>query len=244
MLDSSKLQSPLPREALIAYEGGNEAQRLTSGVGQLEWVRIQELVQCYLRLPPAVIFDVDGEPGGYSVVIGDARQLDRPGASVDAVLLFGPRYHLTDRHDRVTALCEARRILRDSGLALGVGISRFASPLDGLIRRYLDDPEFGRIVQGVLTDGQHRNPTNHPGYFSTAFFHYPDELKAEIEEPGLHHECTMAIEGPGWLLQNFEEHWRDQARLERLLSALPWLEDEPSLLGMSAHMMAIARKDL
>jgi ubiquinone/menaquinone biosynthesis C-methylase UbiE len=177
-----------------------------------------------------------------SVAVGDARQLDWPDTCVDAVLLFGPLYHLTERHDRVTALREAHRILRDGGLVLAVGISRFASTLDGLFRGLLDDPEFVHIVQRDLTDGQHRNPTNNPAYFTTAFFHHPDELKADVEEAGLRCERIVAIEGPGWLLQDFEKHWHDQGRHERLLNAIRSLEIEPTILGISAHLMVIARK--
>lgn len=264
---------------LTHYESSNEAQRLSSGAGQLELGRTQELIKRFLPPAPAVIFDVGGGSGVYacwlakqgyevhlidpvplhieqarqasqhqpdhplaSVAIGDARQLDRPDASVDAVLLFGPLYHLTERHERVAALREAHRILRNGGLVLAVGISRFASTLDGLFRGLLDDPEFVGIVQRDLMDGQHRNPTNHPAYFTTAFFHHPEELKAEIEEAGLLCDRTLAIEGPGWILQNFEGHWDDRERRERLLDALRWLEDEPSLIGVSAHIMVVARK--
>jgi len=31
-------------------------------------------------------------------------------------------------------------------------------------------------------DGQHRNPANHPSYFTTAYFHHPAELEAEVKE--------------------------------------------------------------
>jgi ubiquinone/menaquinone biosynthesis C-methylase UbiE len=179
-----------------------------------------------------------------SVAVGDARQLNREDASVDVVLLLGPLYHLTERIDRVGALREAHRILRDGGIVFAAGISRFASTLDGLFRGYLDDPEFVRIVQRDLAEGQHRSLSNHPAYFTTAFLHHPEELKTEIEEAGLQCEGVFAIEGPGWLLQNFEDHWGDSARRERLLEAIRWLEAEPSTLGMSAHMMAIAHKSV
>jgi ubiquinone/menaquinone biosynthesis C-methylase UbiE len=269
----------LSREVVTYYEGGIEVDRLSSGVSQLELVRTQELMQRYLPPPPAIILDVGGGTGIYSlwlarqgyevhlidatplhvekarqasqsqsghpiasVAVGDACRLDRPDATVDAVLLFGPLYHLTERNDRVTALREARRVLRDGGLVLAVGISRFASILDGLFQGFLDDPEFVRLVERDLKDGQHRNPTHHPMYFTTAFFHHPEELKTEVEEAGLRHEKTLAIDGPGWLLQNFDEHWRDEGRRERLLNAMRSLENEPSLLGVSAHMMAVARK--
>jgi ubiquinone/menaquinone biosynthesis C-methylase UbiE len=177
-----------------------------------------------------------------SMAVGDARQLNREEASVDVVLLLGPLYHLTNRSDRIGALREAHRILRDGGMVFAAGISRFASTLDGLFRGFLDDPEFVRIVQRDLAEGQHRNPNNHPAYFTTAFFHHPEELKTEIEQAGLQCERILAIEGPGWLLHNFDEQWGESARCDRLLEAIRWLEEEPFTLGMSAHIMAIAHK--
>ena len=177
-----------------------------------------------------------------SIVLGDARELNRAERSVDAVLLCGPLYHLTERDDRIASLREACRTLRPGGLLLAACISRFASAFDGLFQRLLDDPEFVHIVRRDLAEGQHRNPTGHPAYFTTAFFHHPDEIMAEVEEAGLRHEITLAIEGPGWLLQDFEDHWRDDGRRARLLDIVRALEAEPSLLGASAHLMAVARK--
>jgi SAM-dependent methyltransferase len=43
------------------------------------------------------------------------RDLDLPDASVDAVLLLGPLYHLTDRAERVRALRQCARIVRTRG---------------------------------------------------------------------------------------------------------------------------------
>lgn len=178
-----------------------------------------------------------------SLAVGDARQLNAKDQSVDAVLLLGPLYHLTERTERVAALGEARRILKTGGLVFAVGISRFASTLDGLVQGYLDDLEFIEIVQQDLADGQHRNPNNHPAYFTTAFLHHPEELRAEVEEAGFYYETTLAIEGPNWLLQNFSQHWNESSRRQRLLEAIRWIETEPSMLGMSAHIMVVASKD-
>ncbi len=177
-----------------------------------------------------------------SIVVGDARQLNRADSSVDAVLLLGPLYHLIERSARITALREAHRVLKNGGVIFAVGISRFASTLDGLFSGYLDDPEFAEIVQRDLADGQHRNPNNHPAYFTTAFFHHPEELKAEVEDAGFDCEHILAIEGAGWLLQNFEEHWGEPSRRERLLESIRWVENEASILGASAHIMAVAKK--
>jgi SAM-dependent methyltransferase len=90
---------------------------------------------------------------GFTAATGDARDLTEAGGSQDAVLLFGPLYHLTEAADRRRALAEARRVLRPGGRLLAVGISRFASLLDGLSRGWLDNPEFRPIMERDLADG-------------------------------------------------------------------------------------------
>jgi SAM-dependent methyltransferase len=177
-----------------------------------------------------------------SVHVGDARRLDRPAMSVDAVLLMGPLYHLTDRADRLRALREARRVVRRGGLVFAVGISRFTSLLDGVSAGFLDDPAFARIVEQDLRDGQHRNPDNHPSYFTTAFFHHPEELQAEVHEAGWAIVEIVGLEGLGWWMPKaFADWWDDETRRERLLAAVRAVEREPSLLGLGPHLMVVAR---
>lgn len=177
-----------------------------------------------------------------SIEVGDARNLKRPDASVDVVLLLGPLYHLTERADRLTALQEAHRVLRSGGLLFAVGISRFASALDGLRQGLFDDPIFTQIVERDLLDGQHRNPTNHPLYFTTSFFHHPEELQSEVQEAGFLYERTLPIEGPLWLSPYVVANFSDQKQREQFLALVRRLEEEPSLLGISAHLLAVARK--
>jgi ubiquinone/menaquinone biosynthesis C-methylase UbiE len=172
--------------------------------------------------------------------VGDARRLDRPDASVDAVLLLGPLYHLTDRADRVRALAEARRVLRPGGVLAAAAISRFASTMDGLLRGYLDEPEFEAIVERDVRDGQHRNPTGRPEWFTTAFFHLPEELGAEVADAGLRLRTVLAVQGPAWMLPDIDERLADPARRERVLAAIRRVETAPSLLGASSHLLAVA----
>jgi SAM-dependent methyltransferase len=177
-----------------------------------------------------------------SATVGDARRLAWPDAGVDAVLLLGPLYHLTDRADRIQALTEARRVLRPGGVLAAAAISRFASTLDGLLRRHLDDPDFEAIVEGDLRDGQHRNPTGRPEWFTTAYFHLPDELPREVAEAGLALRALVAVEGPAWMLPDIGQRLADPAGRERVLRAIRRVETEPSLLGASSHLLAVARR--
>jgi SAM-dependent methyltransferase len=103
----------------------------------------------------------------FTAAVGDARELSEPGESQDAVVLFGPLYHLTGTADRRQALSEARRVLRPGGRLLAMAVCRFASLLDGLYEGWLDDPLFRPIVDQDLADGQHRNPDPSAGRSSS-----------------------------------------------------------------------------
>ena len=185
-----------------------------------------------------------GPPGAVlaSAEVGDARALRLPDASVDAVLLLGPLYHLPERADRLQALAEARRVCRRGGVVIAAAISRFASTLDGLRAGYLEDPSFAAVAAGDLRDGRHRNPTGDPAYFTTAYFHRPEDLAAECAEAGLSHEATLAVEGAAWLLPDLDARLADERRRAVLLAALAALETEPTLLGVSAHLLTVVRR--
>ena len=161
---------------------------------------------------------------------------------MDAALLLGPLYHLTERADRLAALREAARILKPGGFVFAAAISRFASALDGLANELLDDLDFVKIVLQDIQDGQHRNPFSDRNYFTTAYFHHPTELTSEVEEAGFQDCHLLALEGPAGLLQNFEHYWSDPQRRETLLTVLQRLESDPTLIGASCHFLAVAHK--
>lgn len=177
-----------------------------------------------------------------SAEIGDARQLSFSDNAADGVLLLGPLYHLLERNDRLTALREAHRVVRSAGFVWGAAISRFASFFDSLSTGFFSDPAFRPILERDLAEGQHRNPTGNPIYFTDAFFHRPGELSREFLAAGFEVEAVVAIEGPGWLARDFDPLWKDPVQRERLLACVRKVEREPSILGASAHIMCIGRK--
>jgi hypothetical protein len=133
-------------------------------------------------------------------------------------------------------------VLRPEGVLTAAAISRFASTMDGLLRGHLDDPAFEAMVEGVLRDGQHRNPTGRPEWFTTAYFHLPQELGQEVAEAGLRLQTLLAVEGPAWMLPDIEQRLADLARREPVLAAIRRVETEPSLLGASSHLLAVASR--
>jgi SAM-dependent methyltransferase len=179
-----------------------------------------------------------GPTSSFTAALGDARELEQDEDTFDAVLLLGPLYHLTERDDRVRALREARRIVRGDGPIAIALISRFVSLLDGLVSGYLGDHDFDRIVERDLRDGQHRNPTGREEFFTTSFFHHPDDVGLELADAGLRAEATFGLEGPGWLLPerlDDPDGWRHAVEVARAV------EEEPHLAWVSAHVLVIAR---
>jgi SAM-dependent methyltransferase len=177
-----------------------------------------------------------------SCTVADARALPEADGSVDLLLLLGPLYHLVRPEDRHQALSEAARVLRPGGVLVAAAISRAASALDGLSRELLHDSDFAQIVERDLADGQHRNVTSRLDYFTTAYFHQPDDLRQEVLDAGLDVEGLYGVEGPGWILGDFGERWSDPARRDILVRVARALESEPSVLGISAHLLIVGRK--
>jgi len=174
-----------------------------------------------------------------SIELGDARELPAAEASVDAVLLLGPLYHLTTAADRALALAEAFRVLRPGGVVVAAAISRFASALDAAVNGWYADDEFSAIVAEDLRSGQHRNEANRPGWFTTAYFHEPAELAQELVAAGFAVDGPVSVEGIAGLASELPE---DDGARQRLLDLVRATESEPWLLGVGGHLLARGRR--
>jgi len=263
----------LTPEVLSYYELGGETTRLDAGNGRLEFVRTWDILGRALPPPPARILDVGGATGvyagplarvGYQVtvvdpvpahvtsasalpgvaaVLGDARALPFAAGDADAVLLLGPLYHLTQRSDRLAAWAEAARVLRPGGVVAGATISRFASTLDGFAAGSFADPAFRRMALDDLSDGVHRNPDGRPNWFTTAYFHRPEEAAGEARDAGLREVRTVLVEGPFGLAGDRVREWLADPELTAvLLDTLRRLEEEPSLLGATSHLITLGKR--
>jgi len=169
--------------------------------------------------------------------VGDARDQDLGDASVDAVLLLGPLYHLRRRADRVRALAEARRVVRPGGPVFAAAISRWAPRLDGIMLERLDEtyPDMPELVVDVERTGQ--LPPLGPGSFS-GFCHRPRQLRAELREAGLTVADLVSVEGPASLLADLPERLADPATRAVVLDTARALERVPELLGVGPRLLA------
>jgi len=177
-----------------------------------------------------------------SAAVGDARSLAQGPDGVDAVLLMGPLYHLPDREQRLVALREAYRVLKPGGILVAKAINRLASLLDGICRGFIDDPEFVAIIRRDLADGHHRGVPGTTRYFTTAFFHRPDQLAAEIRESEFRQRGLFTVQGPAQFSPDLDARMADPARRAQLLDLIRQVEQEETVLGAATHIACIAEK--
>ncbi len=178
----------------------------------------------------------NGHPS-IDTAVGDARTLDLPDSSVDAVLLLGPLYHLPEREDRLRTLREARRIVRDGGPVFVAVISRWAARLDGVLqeRLYEDHPDFLSALPEIERTGV--LPPVVPDGF-VGYTHRPDELADEVAEAGLTLEDLVGVEGLSLAATDMQSRIGDPAAWDVVLDAARAVERVPELLGLSPHLVA------
>ncbi len=171
--------------------------------------------------------------------VGDARSLDLPDSSVDAVLLLGPLYHLRERAERVQTLREARRITRRGGPIFVAAISRWAARLDGVLqeRLYEHFPDCLALLPEAERTGN-LPPIEPDGFLG--YTHRPGDLADEIAEAGLRLDDLVGVEGLPLSSDDMEGRVGDRTAWQVVLDAARAVERVPELLGLSPHMVATA----
>lgn len=229
---------PVP-PAVVLDVGGGPAVHSHWLAERGYYVHLVDIVPTHINIARAM--DEEHQHKLQSIRLGDACDLAFESASADAVVMLGPLYHLTKRNDRIKALQEAHRVLRPGGVLLAGAISRYI-PMVKVLTRNLLDQRSRSIANQTACTGQHR-PDPDQDFFTTAFFHHPSGLEREIKQAGFQHRATLAVEGPAKLLgDQFKERWSHPETRQWLLDMTRKMEADRSLLGVSGHIISVARK--
>ena len=126
-------------------------------------------------------------------VPGDARDLDVfPDGSVDAALVLGPLYHITDPIGRGRVLTELGRVLRPGGVAIAAYLNSW-----GILRTGVADfPSWFRNLDRVrsLLTSRALSSEELSG-FTEAYWCTPSEALREVTVPGLEVVTYAGAEG-------------------------------------------------
>ncbi len=226
-----------PPPAVIADVGGGPGRYALWLAGLGYRVVHRDVVPLHVEQLRAAAHSDPAVGAAVDSAIGDARSLDLADASVDAVLLLGPLYHLTRRADRVQALREAGRVVRPGGPVFGAAISRWAVRYDGVLRLrlYEDVPAILEAVAPLERTGV--LPPFWPGAF-TAYTHRPRQLRAEFTSAGLEVTDLVSVECGAFLLPDLRERMADPAARQVIMDSARAVERVPELMGLGSHLLA------
>lgn len=173
--------------------------------------------------------------------VADARSIPRKDASADAILLFGPLYHIVEAHERRKCLDECRRLLKPGGKLFTANINCFSTALKyaELYDRSpaLDDDAIYRMIEATVRTGLHRG-----NEIGLVYFHRPEELRGEVESAGFTAVELRGVIGPAWIISNVDEVWPDPLKREAILRIVRLLEREESLMGFSTHFLSMSTR--
>ncbi len=175
---------------------------------------------------------------GVRTAVADARDLDLADGSVDAVLLFGPLYHLSRRADRLRALAEANRIVRP-GPVFAAAVSRWAPRILAELhaRLYTRIPELREAIARAERTGELPRLTRGSWF---GYCHRPQQLRAELSAAGLDVADLGSVDAPALLMADIAERMDDPADRAVVVDAARALERVPELLGLGPHLLATA----
>jgi SAM-dependent methyltransferase len=178
------------------------------------------------------------------VTMADACDLSRwADASFDAVLSFGPFYHLPDPADRERAARELARVLRAGGIAFVALMPRYAFLRRTLAladeRRHLAAPEF---VARLLHDGVFENDV--PGRFTGGYGVRPEEVAPFFARHGFTARDLLATES---IVPDLQEALAalaadDLVAYRATLDVIVRLAGDPSILGLANHLLYVGQK--
>ena len=178
----------------------------------------------------------------FSVTIGKAGNLPYKDNSADLVILHGPLYHLQKKEDRITAILEAKRVLKKGGIILGFAINATASTVVGLMNGMIHANSFFDMCKEELTTGIHNAPKDFPFLLADAYYHKPEGLKSEFKEQNLNFINLFAVEGMIWLDNEYFANMLDKKNSKTLKSLQKLTQNDEYLLPFSPHMMIAVRK--
>jgi SAM-dependent methyltransferase/predicted nucleotidyltransferase len=171
----------------------------------------------------------------------DAQDLGRYArASFDAVLAFGPFYHLVSHDERLRAAREIARVLAAGGLAFAAFVPRI-SGVAGLIERAANRP--GQVAPETLRiaaqTGVFRNQSSLG--FQEGYYPLPGEIEALLGAAGLQVLQSVSLRSIAHRIEKqlgaLEPAMR--AAAEELIAALG---RQPEVVATSGHVLVIARR--
>ncbi|MDX8291001.1 class I SAM-dependent methyltransferase [Metabacillus indicus] len=178
--------------------------------------------------------------------VADARDLAMlKDEQFDSALMLGPMYHLQEKNDRVKAIRELNRVTKQDGLVFVAFMPRIRHILTSLLF-----PDNWRPNDNLdsITKFSQTGCFDHAdkGRFTGAYYFEIADIKPFMETHGFE---TLELIGSnaGTILS--KENWnywneKGEEEVQKLIELIKEKASDPSILGISSHLLYIGRKRL
>ena len=167
---------------------------------------------------------------------GDARNLKRfKDESFDAVLLFGPMYHLVSHEDKLQALNEAKRVVKKGGL---IFISYILADYAVIVHGFRDGNILELRDKGFI-DENYNILGDEDGLYSYVRIDYIDALSNQAELTNLK---KIAQDGPSDFMRPIINKMNDE-EFNTFIDYQYKNSSREELLGATSHLLHILIKN-
>lgn len=187
-----------------------------------------------------------------TAMVCDARSIPRPDKSADAILLMGPLYSITEYHERIHALKESFRLLKDNGILFSAALTPYSVLVsrisiyrrdDAKKSRELEDPAVLAIIERALGDGCYLNPERKiANGLGSSHLHTAKALREELSRGGFETASIHGVMGAAWLAPNLDELLGTEETKEVLMKTVRMLDTHEEIIGLSGHLLAVSKK--
>ena len=246
------LLEKLPKPPAVIYD-------IVGAYGEYSWwlaslgyeVHLFDLSKTNIAMSAELATDYPGVKLA-SATVCDARSIPWPDKSADAVLLMGPLYSITEYEERILAIRESRRLLKDDGILFSAALTPYSVlvprialyHIDGTAkRRELDDPAVISMIERALEDGCYCNPEKKiASGLGSSHLHTAKALREELSEGGFDTAIVHGIMGGAWLAPNLDELLANEETKAVLMKTVRMLDTHEEIIGLSGHLLAMSRK--
>lgn len=186
-------------------------------------------------------------------LVCDARAIPRPDRSADAVLLMGPLYSITEYEERICAIRECHRLLKEDGILFSAALTPYSVLIPRLItyhendtkrRRELDVPVVMSMIERALEDGCYINPGRRiiDHGLGSSHLHTAKALREELNCGGFATDSVHGVMGGAWLAPNLDELLENEETKAVLMKTVRMLDTHEEIIGLSGHLLAVSRR--
>ena len=246
------LLEKLPKAPAVIYDIGGAYGEYSWWLSSLGYeVHLFDLSETNIKMSGELAVEY---PGVFlkSAMVCDACSIPRPDKSADAILLMGPLYSITEYEERILAIRESRRLLKDDGILFCAALTPYSVLIPRIVmyhadnskkRKELDDPDVIAMIGRALEDGCFINPERRiASGLGSSHLHTAKALREELLCGGFDTPAVHGVMGGAWLAPNLDELLAKEETRELLMKTVRMLDTHEEIIGLSGHLLSVSRK--